>query len=44
MLFRSNELPAGDPKVIELKEKFQAEYKKALEISVELEELMKSNS
>ena len=40
----ANELPAGDPKVVELKEKFQAEYKKALEISVELEELMKSNS
>ena len=39
----ANQLPAGDPKIIQLKEKFQAEYKKALEISAELEDLTKSN-
>jgi hypothetical protein len=32
----ANSLPAGDPKLLELKNKFEEEYKKALEISAEI--------
>ena len=39
-----NTLPEGDPQILELKKKFEEEYKLTLEISDELDKLIKANT